>query len=1072
MEKIDYRLALDLGANSLGWCVYRLDAHSEPDKIIRMGSRIFSDGRDPKTLASRAADRRQARQARRRRDRVLKRRHKLMQALIRFGLMPADAAERKRLQTLDPYALRERGLDQRLELHELGRALYHLARKRGFRSSRKDSRDDESAKESGKVKQAIGALRKRVVAAGCRTVGEYLAREHAERAPVRARRNSDGGYVLYLQRAMVEEEFDALWQAQQRHHANTLTDAVREELRDILLFQRHLKPVEAGRCPFEPTQYRARLCAPLQQRFRMLQELNHLRVRDGIDERALTLDERNAMLADLEMDAGPKPVSWARLAKAVGLRKADFNLGRDEKRQGLKGDAVGARFASDTALGDAWKQLSPDQQYALAVLVALADQVSTLHTALLALPAHSAASEEILKGIFAKEEREVVAAALQSLPLSLSDAQAHTIAGFTLPDDYGSLSLKALARIVPELEREVVTYDEAVRRAGYLSHSQFHTGEIFDRLPYYGQVLAGYTAPTPTAKDPDERRYGKIPNPTVHIGLNQVRLLVNALVKRYGPPKQIVIELTREFGASGEKRREIMAKQKENQDRNDGYAEALSKLGVRNSRENRLKLQLWDELGKDDAMDRYCIYSGKRLSKTMLFSDEVEIDHILPFSQTLHDGIGNKILCMRQANRDKGNRTPFDAWGHTERWAEIEVRAERLPAHKRKLFLEGALEAFLGDQDFLARHLTDTAYLGRAAKQYLTYVCNKDEVWVSSGKLTGMLRGHYGLPKLLWNDGAKNRNDHRHHALDAAVIGLCSRSLIQRMAKAAEAAERDGKNRLLERLELPWPGYRDELKACLDVIVVSHKPDRGVQTAMHKAGNYGLRGSTDDPAERLYCSHVPVDGLSYGNVAPPTGKPGRPSPKVRDRALREQLATLLEGKSDREAKQVLQAFSRDTGIRRVQLQQNFGTAIPIVSRRTGKPYRYVLPDENYCRDIVRRPDGKWESLLVNAFDANRRGFDPNAKVSTDGRPIVMRLRKGDMLAIEEDGHTQVMRIAMFTNEGVALAEHMEANTSERDAKHVGGFSYRRVLPEPLRKLKARLVGVDILGYVNDSGSKD
>lgn len=114
MAKIRYRLGLDVGANSIGWCVYRLGANDEPEAIIRMGSRIFSDGRDPKTLASNAAERRQARQARRRRDRLLKRRQRFMQALIAGGLMPADPAERKALQVSDPYVLRAKALDAAL----------------------------------------------------------------------------------------------------------------------------------------------------------------------------------------------------------------------------------------------------------------------------------------------------------------------------------------------------------------------------------------------------------------------------------------------------------------------------------------------------------------------------------------------------------------------------------------------------------------------------------------------------------------------------------------------------------------------------------------------------------------------------------------------------------------------------------------------------------------------------------------------------------------------------------------------------------------------------------------------
>ncbi|MDN5882551.1 MAG: type II CRISPR RNA-guided endonuclease Cas9, partial [Nitrosospira sp.] len=293
-QKIKYRLALDVGANSLGWCVYRLDDGDDPDKIIRLGSRIFSDGRDPKTLASHAADRRMARQARRRRDRLLKRRQSFMQALVEFGFMPSDEAQRKALEESDPYTLRARGLDEQLAPHELGRALYHLARKRGFRSSRKDARDEAGEKESGKVHAAIKALREQITEEGCRTVGEYLARRHEKREPVRGRPTLDGkSYVLYLQRAMVEEEFNKLWEVQKGYHPQLLTEKARETLRDIMLFQRRLKPVEPGRCLYEPDEYRTRLCAPLQQRFRMLQELNNLRVRDGIGNRALTLEERN-----------------------------------------------------------------------------------------------------------------------------------------------------------------------------------------------------------------------------------------------------------------------------------------------------------------------------------------------------------------------------------------------------------------------------------------------------------------------------------------------------------------------------------------------------------------------------------------------------------------------------------------------------------------------------------------------------------------------------------------------------------------------------------------------------------
>jgi CRISPR-associated endonuclease Csn1 len=1057
MARIKYRLALDMGANSLGWCVYRLDDSDEPVAVVRMGSRIFSDGRDPKTLASRAADRRLARQARRRRDRVLKRRHKLMQALVQFGLMPADAASRRQQQELDPYALRARGLDQPLTPYELGRALYHLARKRGFRSSRKDARNEESAKESGKVHAAISALREKVEAANCRTVGEYLGRQHAERAPVRARRNSDGQYVLYLQRAMVAEEFDALWTAQQPNHPQLLTDNARDTLRDIMLYQRRLRPVEPGRCQFEPEEYRARLCAPLQQRFRILQELNHLRVRDGVGDRALSLDERNRMLQLLL--AEPGLATFSKLAKAAGLRNAsEFNYGRDEKRKGLKGDVATARFAAPDALGETWHTLTENQQYALAALVEQADQTEQLVASLQALPADSTQVAEIMKG---QHDEARVIHALRSLPFTINEKQALALAAINLPDDYGSLSLKALSRIVPELEREVINYDEAVRRAGYQHHSQFYTGEFFMQLPYYGQLLAGYTSPMPTAADKDERKYGKIPNPTVHIGLNQVRQLVNALIKRYGHPHQIVIELTREFGASGERRREITKQQAEAQDRNDRYNTELEKLGIRVNRENRMKLQLWEELGRDDAMDRYCIYSGKRLGKALLFSDEVEIDHILPFSRSLHDGIGNKILCTRQSNRDKGNHTPFEAWGHTNHWVEVIERAERLPEHKRKLFREDALETFLGDTDFLARHLNDTAYLGRATKQYLTGICPPNFIWVSTGRLTGLIRGKFGLSKLLSDDGIKNREDHRHHALDAAVIGLCSRSLIKRMSDAARQAEEKGEQRLLETLELPWPTFRSDLGASLNAIVVSHKPDHGKQAALHNDTNYGWRGAPDKRGNPLVGRRKPLESIKNASDAE----------SIANETVRSEIVQLLAPLSSaKDIKSALLAYSDRTGIRRVICEERL-SVIPIHDKRTGQPYRYVKGDGNFCYEIFRKPDGRWDGEVISLFEANQKSFVVTPTHAQNGMPLVLRIHKDDVLAVEtENGTLRYMRVAKFSEGMIALVDLHEANVDARTRSKSLRYVFKA--PSALKPLKARLVGVNILGYLNDPGFHD
>jgi len=1060
MAKIRYRVGLDVGANSIGWCVFQLGSGDEPEKIVRMGSRIFSDGRDPKTLASNAAERRQARQARRRRDRLLKRRQRFMLALIEGGLMPTGDAERKLLEVSDPYALRAKGLDSALTLHELGRALFHLGRKRGFKSSRKDRKDADTAKELGKVSSAIAALKERIAEANCRTVGEYLASQRASRLPVRGRRSADGGYVLYLQRDMVAEEFDTLWEAQLPHHGASLSEELREKLRDILLHQRKLLPVLPGRCLFENTDYRAPLCSPLQQRFRILQELNNLRLVEGRSESALTLDQRN-LLRDALLSSSKLTFSEARNLLGVPKRSAiRFNL-EDGKRKDLKGDFTSVQFVRADALGERWWTMTAPQREALALLVERADDAEELAAALRNLPSSIDAAKQAAR--LQAHEREALDPLLE-LDSGFTEAQVHTLAKIQLAEGFGSLGLKALARIVPALEGSVITYDQAVQAAGYAHHSHFYTGELHMQLPYYGELLTGYTSPMPRSHVGTERLHGRIPNPTVHIGLNQLRLLTNALIKRYGHPEGIVIELTREFGLSGERRREIQKEQEQAQDRNQRLNTELEALGIRPSRENRQKLMLWNELGKADALSRRCVYSGRSLSKALLFSDEVEIDHILPFSRSLNDGVGNKVLCTRQANRDKGDRTPFEAFGHspgTYQWDDIEARIAELPVRKARLFREDALETFLDGREFLDRHLSDTAYFGRAARQYLSAICPPARIAVSSGRLTSLLRGKWALNELLSEDRSKNRDDHRHHALDAAVIGICSRSLIQRMATAAARAEADGQNRLLERLELPWPTFRDELRRMLTGIVVSHRPDHGTEGALHNDTNYTWRGDADKTGNLLVGRRVLVEGFS--KAADVEG--------VADPELRAALLACTEAGDKKEVKAALVAFTTATGVRRVMKEERLAV-IAINDRRTGQPYRYVKGDGNYCYDIWQKPDGRWDGEVINRYAANRRDFDAMARHRADGTPLRMRLRRNDLLAIEPENERRIMRIARLSDGKITLAEHREANVDARARDKASAFNYTLKSPGALRELRARPVGVDVLGYVNDPGWRE
>lgn len=152
------RFAFDMGTSSIGWAVYRLDDHKPPRpcELVDCGVRLFSDGRNPKDGQSLAAMRRTPRAARRRRrrDRFLQRRTWLITLLVRHGLMPADEDERKALRNLDVYAIRGRALDERLEPFEIGRALFHLNQRRGYKSNRIADAKAADEKDKGKIASA------------------------------------------------------------------------------------------------------------------------------------------------------------------------------------------------------------------------------------------------------------------------------------------------------------------------------------------------------------------------------------------------------------------------------------------------------------------------------------------------------------------------------------------------------------------------------------------------------------------------------------------------------------------------------------------------------------------------------------------------------------------------------------------------------------------------------------------------------------------------------------------------------------------------------------------------------
>jgi len=173
---------------------------------------------------------------RRRRDRLLKRKHRMMALLLKHHFFPTDEATRKALERLNPYELRAKGLDKPLTPAEFARALFHINQRRGFKSNRKT---DKKADDSGALKSAISALHQQLDVNGtgnkARTVGELLWRRMQAGQEVRSKNKSTKPnkvqYDLYIDRKMIEDEFDALWAKQSSLNPSIFNEAACDELK-------------------------------------------------------------------------------------------------------------------------------------------------------------------------------------------------------------------------------------------------------------------------------------------------------------------------------------------------------------------------------------------------------------------------------------------------------------------------------------------------------------------------------------------------------------------------------------------------------------------------------------------------------------------------------------------------------------------------------------------------------------------------------------------------------------------------------------------------------------------------
>ncbi|MHA6683983.1 type II CRISPR RNA-guided endonuclease Cas9 [Mesorhizobium sp. A556] len=1069
------RYSFDIGTNSIGWAVWRTGVDPKgifgpdaPLELLGAGVRLFKDGRNPKDKESLAVMRRIPRQARKRRDRFVLRREALTAALVEIALMPVDATQRKALAELDPYRLRAAGLDAKLAPHEFGRALFHLHQRRGFKSNRKTDRKGDD-KDQGKIAAASAALAKKLEDENARTFGEFLWHRHRDpelkrqavlkahdpakgkpdlrtaslRRPTRIRLDGQGAtalYEFYPTREMLRHEFDALWQAQARHHPALLTQEAKEKIETILFRQRELKPPKIGLCTFEYAagEHRLPKALPSVQAREIYERLGHIRLSTGEGtERPLKPSERDDLATALLYSG----LTRIKVGKTTGLtftemRKA-LRLGGEVR---INFEEMGEKGLADLRTN---RLLTQDDHY------------SPRWRAL----AWAEKDAFVQKLIEATDDDKLVAQLVSED--GLSEQQARNAASIPLPDGYSRLGPTANAGILEALIEErdengfVVTYDKAVRRAGEKlgkdwHHSDERDGELFDALPYYGKVLQRHILPgtmEPADRKDDAKFYGRIMNPSVHISLNQLRRLVNALIERFSPPDQIVVELARDLKMSAREKEQEQRRNRENRDANDKRAKKLGELGQDNNGENRAKLKLHEEQERASGGVALCPFTLKPIAVNQLFSPEIEIEHILPRSRTLDDSAANKVLCFRTVNRLKRGRTPCEAFHDKLEWADIAANAEKLPPNKRWRFRQDAMEQFearasgkidkktLDDMGlnngFQARHLNETKHMSRLAKAYLGKICNPDHIYVTPGALTGLLRGKWGLNSILSDDNRKDRTDHRHHAIDAITIGAMTRRLLLELNTLAGRAEQSQYDDVVGKVPWPFDNFRDAVRTVVERIVISNKPEHGKQGALHEDTAYGI---VADKAEAAQIGNLvrrkPLADLTPGEVD-----------RIRDAALREAVQAAVEPFRDAKGKvadakgfaTALSAFADDHKIRRIRVGKDDVSAVAIHDRRTGVPYKAVAPGENHHVDVVSLRDGSWKGFAATVFEVNAKDFRPQWEREKIGGKLVMRLHKGDAVELESAGVRivkYVQQIWMKSNL-VLLTEHYEGGDLQK-----------------------------------------
>ncbi len=964
----------DIGTTSIGFAVLKHDEQRNEGEIVWMGSRIFPEGVTEKEREPRNKKRRDARMMRRQNRRKKLRRRLIEELLQEKEMLPAfDSREWRSITGADPWSLRVRALTEKLDPMELGRAIYHLLKRRGFKSSRLET-NEEKKKESGEIAKEIGALAEKMEG---RTLSQTLAEEPKKR-------NRHTG------RDMVEDEFNRLWDAQKKHHPSLLTDDFKNALYQIGFTQRPVfwRTATLGTCRLEPDSPVCLKASWEGQQYTALQKLNSLRLTTG-NNRPLR-DEEREIVYNLLMDQ--QSVTFGGIRKALKKiwqeqdeniqQKFNFEVGGDKS---LPGNVMEARLRK--IFGKDWPEhaLKDKIRDELAHRLRVVDYGEIGKKKIVIRNNPAQIEDERQKFVrYAKEHWQA------------TDEQAEALSNIELPPGWLSHSAKAVRKMLPYLEegRLYSSKDPENMGAMQLAYPDFRDDEqeALARLPSHPRKM------------PDLR------NPTVNRALNELRKVANNLIGAFGKPDLIRIELARDLKLSGKKLAEVNKKLREREAERKKAKEDFADHKIENPSGSDIeKWLLWKECKE------YCPYTGNKIGWDELFGSNVkyQIEHIFPLGRSLDNTFANKTLCHVDVNREKGNKTPFEYFG-PEKIKEVAQRIYGvLPDNKVRRFIkDDFLE--IGDAEYDERQLRDTAYIATEARKFLQRLFGNapedmTKVETCNGRVTFMLRRFWGLNTILGDTGEKNRADHRHHAVDAVAIAMTTRAFVKRLSDAFSPERRPDE----KQFPAPWPNFRHDVEDRTGQIVVSHKVMKKVSGPLHEETSLGDTGFShpDNPKLRRYVKRKAVKDLTPGDIK-----------AIRDEGIKRLIvAHVCDQKLDPEkAGDLKKAFAKQ-----VTMVSKNGEVVPVnrvrifvdqqphlMVQRNARTKAYADPGDNHHMAIYRGGNGKIDFEVVPLFEAARRLANKEPvirKTSSTGAKLVMSLASGDMLCFNAENSEKAYR---------------------------------------------------------------